>query len=304
MELRQLRYFVAVAEERHFGRAADRLRIAQPAISQQIKSFERSIGAKLFIRARSGVQLTEAGDALLDHARLVLELAGRAMEIPRLVTDGKVGTLKVGTDALNVYPVANDVIRAFHDRFPHIELQLFPDLGSRQLEAIERRKLDVAFVHAPFDQTKDFQYLALGRLEIRIALPEHHHLASLERIPLVALLDEPFVTMSRTVDPSLTAHIDQHLFGPDGHPMPVEVADATEGTRLHLVAEERGFTLILRPEATELRIPGVTYRSVADDIPDVEYGLVWVDTGTASFISSFVSVSADVIGSSAQDDPS
>ena len=88
MRLRQLEYFVAVAEERHFGRAAERLRVAQPGVSQQIKILERSLGAKLFIRGSDGVRLTEAGGALLDHARLVLELADRTSEIPRLVTNG------------------------------------------------------------------------------------------------------------------------------------------------------------------------------------------------------------------------
>ena len=129
MRLRQLEYFVAVAEEHHFGRAAERLRVAQPGVSQQIKLLERSLGAKLFIRGSDGVQLTEAGGALLDHARLVLELADRTSEIPRLVTNGKAGLLKVGTAAIHVHPVANRIIADFRERFPLVDLQLHPGLG-------------------------------------------------------------------------------------------------------------------------------------------------------------------------------
>src|SRR6186997_455470 len=132
MRLRQLEYFVAVAEERHFGRAAERLRVAQPGVSQQIKILERSLGAKLFIRGSDGVRLTEAGGALLDHARLVLELADRTSEIPRLVTNGKAGLLKVGTAAVHVHPVANRIIAEFRERFPLVDLELHPGLGVAQ----------------------------------------------------------------------------------------------------------------------------------------------------------------------------
>ncbi len=300
MRLRQLEYFVAVAEERHFGRAAERLRVAQPGVSQQIKILERSLGAKLFIRGSDGVQLTDAGGALLDHARLVLELADRTSEIPRLVTNGKAGLLKVGTAAIQVHPVANRIIADFRERFPLVDLELHPGLGAAQVDLLRRRALDATFVNAPLEDEEGLRYLPLGTLEIRVAVPEGHRLAALDRIPRAELLKERYITVPRAVDPSFIDRAHEEVFG-QGLPDTEEVADTTLETRLRMVADGEGFTLTTRPEEMDLPIAGVTYRRIAGRTPKVEYGLAWVDSAASSFVASFVEI-AERVATEARDE--
>jgi DNA-binding transcriptional LysR family regulator len=290
MRLRQLEYFVAVAEEHHFGRAAERLRVAQPGVSQQIKILERSLGAQLFIRGSDGVQLTEAGGALLDHARLVLELADRTREIPRLVMNGKSGLMKVGTAALHVHPAANQVIAAFREHFPLVDLELHPGFGPSQVDHLRRRMLDVAFVNAPLEDEEGQRYLALGTLEIRAVVPEGHPLAALDRIPRSELLKERYIGVPRAVDPALIDHTREEVFGQADIPDHVEVADTTLETRLRLVADGAGFTLTIRPEETDLAIPGV------------EYGLAWLDSAASSFVASFVEIAERVAAEARADE--
>jgi DNA-binding transcriptional LysR family regulator len=301
MRLRQLEYFVAVAEERHFGRAAERLRVAQPGVSQQIKLLERSLGAKLFIRGSDGVQLTEAGGALLDHARLVLELADRTSEIPRLVMNGKAGLLKVGTAAIQFHPLANQIIADFRERFPLVDLQLHPGLGTSQIDLLRKRALDAAFVNGPLENEEGLRYLLLGTLEIRVALPEDHRLAALDRIPRAELLKERYLTVPRAVDPSFIDRAHEEVFGQE-IPDTEEVTDTTLETRLHLVADGKGFTLTMRPEDMDLPIPGVAYRHIAGRTPKLEYGLVWVDSAASSFVASFVEIAERVAAEARADE--
>jgi DNA-binding transcriptional LysR family regulator len=295
MRLRQLEYFVAVAEEHHFGRAAERLRVAQPGVSQQIKILERSLGAQLFVRGSGGVELTEAGDALLDHARLVLELVERTGEIPRLVAAGKAGLLKVGTAAIHMLPVANQVIADFRERFPSVDVHLHPGFGSTQIDLLRRRMLDATFVSGPFDDAEGLRYLALGALEIRVALPETHPLAALDGPSPAELLKERFISLPRAVDPSFVDHARAQVFGEAEPPDSVEVADTTLETRLRMVAEGEGFTLTTRPEETDLPIPGVVYRHIARRTPTVDYGLAWLDSSASSFVTSLVETAERVL---------
>ena len=301
MRLRQLEYFVAVAEERHFGRAAERLRVAQPGVSQQIKILERSLGAQLFIRGSDGVRLTDAGGALLDHARLVLELADRTREIPRLVTNGKAGLLKVGTAAIHVHPVANRIIADFRERFPLVDLELHPGLGVAQVDLLRRRALDATFVNAPLEDEEGLRYLPLGALEIRVALPEDHRLAALDRIPRAELLKERYITVPRAVDPAFIDRAHEEVFG-EGLPDIEEVADTTLETRLRMVADGEGFTLTIRPEDMDLPIAGVAYRRIAGRTPKIEYGLAWVDSAASSFVSSFVEIAEHVAADARADE--
>lgn len=290
MRLRQLEYFVTVAEERHFGRAAERLRVAQPGISQQIKILERSLGAQLFIRGSGGVQLTEAGEALLDHARLVLELAERTQEIPGLVARGKAGRLKVGTAAMHVLPVANEVIGGFRDRFPLVELEIHPGFRPSQLDLLRRRVLDVSFVTAPFEVEAGLGSMALGALEIRVALPAGHPLAALDRIPRAELMKERYIGMPRAADPSFVDQVRGDIFGPGGPRNLVEVADITLETRLRMVADGEGITITIRPEETDLPNPGVVYRHIAGRTAAVEYGIAWSDSAASAFVAPFVEI--------------
>ena len=183
MELRQLRYFLAVAEERHFGRAAERLRIAQSGLSQQIKSLERAVGTQLFIRDRRRVELTPRANTSSKRPVSSSRARDRVEETLPFIDRGKGGLLKVGTSSAALHPLAGDLVDRFRERFPDVELHVVPGSGPQNLEALLRRDVDVAFVSFPFEPLDGLSLLPAGTLELVIALSERHRLASHERIP-------------------------------------------------------------------------------------------------------------------------
>jgi DNA-binding transcriptional LysR family regulator len=295
LELRHLRYFVAVAEELHFTRAAERLRIAQPGLSQQIKALERSVGVELFTRDRHGVELTEAGRALLGHARQVLELTERAVESARVAATTRMGPLKVGTSAIGITPVANDVLMEFRARFPNVDVEILPGFVPQAIERLTRRALDLAIVFVPFESPQGLRYLRLDSVELVVVLPEGHRLTALERVPRSELLKEPLLEGPRSANPLMTDHIHRVLFGEVAHPQLVEAADISETRRLLLVAEGRGIAVSASSTVLGLHIPRIVYRRMEEPEPVIECGVVWYETLTSPLAPSFIQVARDVV---------
>jgi DNA-binding transcriptional LysR family regulator len=294
LELRHLRYFVAVAEEKHFGRAAERLRIAQPGLSQQIKALERSLGTQLLVRDQRHVELTPAGETLLQHAHRLLALVDRAVESARLATHGITGVLRVGTPATGINPAARDLLETFRARFADVEVVLHPALGGHNVEALRKGTLDVAFVNAPFEAFDSLEYLRLGSAEVLIVLPASHPLAALERIPRAALLNEPFIMPPSAVDPTVVEHIYRMMFAEREHPNIVESPDDSVATRVLLVLQGKGITVTIFPSITELQIPGVVFRGVEDPAPYVEHGLAWVEAGGTEQVDALVQLAREL----------
>jgi DNA-binding transcriptional LysR family regulator len=295
MELRQLRYFVAVAEEQHFGHAAQRLHIAQSGLSQQIKSLERSLKTQLFLRDRRRVELTPAGEYLVEEARALLARARRVEETLPLVDQGKGGLLKIATSSAGLHPLAGDLIDRFRERFPEVELHVVPGSGPQNLAALRHQFVDLAFVSFPFEPIDGLSLLPTGTLEIMIALSEPHRLASNERIPRQELLTEPFLTLPRTFNPTLMDHIHRSLFGDRKHPSLVEVPDLSEITRLARLAHSEQLIGLGLPAEADLRIPGLVHRRVEDPVPVVEYGLVWLDQYASPFATRFIESVRDAL---------
>ena len=147
MELRHLRYFVAVGEEQHYGRAAQRLRVAQPALSRQIQDLEEEIGFKLFDRLPRGVKMSDAGKLFLEDARRILQEVNEATMRAGRVARGQSGTLRVGfTENASWHGVVPDSFRQFRERQPDAELQLNPLTSLEQIEAVRSGRLDAGFV--------------------------------------------------------------------------------------------------------------------------------------------------------------
>lgn len=295
MELRQLRYFLAVAEERHFGRAAEHLRIAQSGLSQQIKTLERSLGVQLFVRDRRRVELTPEGEYLVEEARSLLSRASRVEETLPLIGRGKGGVLKVATSSAGLHPLAGDLVDGFRERFPEVELHVVPGSGPQNLEALQRRHVDVAFVSFPFEPLDGLTLLPAGTLELVIALSERHRLASHERIPRRELLAEPFLTWPRTFNPPLMDHIHRSLFGDLEHPSLIEAPDLTQATRLtRLTRSDRLIGLGLQADA-DLEIPGLAYRRVEDPVLVVDYGLAWLNEHESPFAAGFIDMAREAV---------
>jgi DNA-binding transcriptional LysR family regulator len=303
VELRHFRYFVAVAEELHFGRAAARLHIAQSGLSQQIARLERTIGAKLFTRDRSrGVQLTEPGHAFLDQARLTVELAERAVASARLAERGKTRILRVGTTILGMPPMAGRLLEVFGDRFPDVEVELHPRLTSELIDGICTFALDVAIVVFPFKSVDPPpRYQRLGGYELLAAVPEGHRLAEFERIPRSELLTETFIEGPRNINPPLFDHIHRILFGELEPPLRLEVADIEEARRLEHVAAGKGIGITGTPPGVDRQAPpGVVFRPLDEDTPRLGYGIAWSATQTSPLLESFLEVAREVAGSESE----
>lgn len=192
MELRHLRYFVTVAEELHFSRAAARLYLTVPSLSQQIKALEREVGALLFERDRRHVELTDAGKLLVQHARSLLEAADRAMEELRAYACGITGRLRVGLFVSNAAELTMPILERFRQAHPNVDLSFVPLDFAGQLNALLDGRVDVAFVRPPFDD--DRLGLLTVAVEPRVALVSaRSELADAEHLSVEELADKPFI---------------------------------------------------------------------------------------------------------------
>ena len=164
MELRHLRYFIAVAEERHITRAAQRLNMQQPPLSQQIRALETELGVALFIRGARGVELTVAGRTLLDEAYAILNAVGSATTRTRQAASGQRGRLSVGfTTSAALHPLVPSIIHAFREDYPQVELDLHENAAADLTEAVMRRDLHVALLRVPVAQPPGLEFLELLR---------------------------------------------------------------------------------------------------------------------------------------------
>jgi len=274
MELRHLRYFVAVAEELNFGRAAERLRIAQPPLSRQIRDLEREVGAALFERVPRGVELTPAGRAFLPEARLTLAQAERAQRSAQRAAQGETGRLRVGfVEAATHSGILPDVLSFFRAHLPSVGLSLFELDPLRQAEAFQDGRIDVGILHSPpLDAARWLRVEPIYAEPVILALPKTHALAGRSRIALASLADESFVSVPRIVAPEMYDDMVASCRRAGFSPRIVQEA-AGWHTLASLVSAGVGVGVVPRSIA-EFQQPGVVYRGVR--ALDVEMTLVAV----------------------------
>jgi DNA-binding transcriptional LysR family regulator len=200
MDLRHLRYFVALAEELHFGRAALRLSITQPPLSFAIRALEQDIGAQLFVRDNKRVSLTDAGRVYLLEARSILDRMDHANETARSIALGKLGRIEIGFTGSMVYREVPDLISRFQARHPKIDVALREMASVEQVEAVLHGQLHAAFVNLPFIP-EGLQGLALRKDVFVCCLPEDHALAEKPEIDLIELAGDPFIMFMRDISP-------------------------------------------------------------------------------------------------------
>ncbi|HEX8355165.1 MAG TPA: LysR substrate-binding domain-containing protein [Pyrinomonadaceae bacterium] len=202
IELRHLRYFAAVAEELHFGRAAERLGIAQPPLSQQIKSMETLIGHPLFER-KPQVRLTPAGEALLEVARRTLAQVEEGLDLTRRAARGEAGKLTIGFAASILTTALPEILRTYRERYPGVELRLRELSSAAQAAALSGGSIDVGFAREVVGHGGDIICEPVLREEFVAVIPPGHRLAAGRRMSLDALAGEPFVHFPRAVAPAL-----------------------------------------------------------------------------------------------------
>jgi DNA-binding transcriptional LysR family regulator len=275
MELRHLRYFVAVAEELHFGRAAERLRIAQPPLSRQIRDLEREIGTPLFERVPRGVELTSAGRAFLPEARLTLAQAERAQRSAQRAARGETGRLRVGfVEAATHSGILPDVLSFFRAHLPSVGLSLFELDALRQAEAFQDGRIDIGLLHSPpLDAARWLRVEPIYREPVILALPKVHSLASRARLTLGALAEESFVSFPRVAAPEMYDDILARCRAAGFSQRIVQEA-AGWHTLASLVSAGVGIGFVPRSIA-EFQQAGVVYRSVRGLDVEMSLAAVW-----------------------------
>ena len=242
MDLRQLRYFVAVAEELHYGHAAQRLRIAQPALSRQIQALEKDLLVQLLFRNRRRVQITPAGQVFLDRARQILARADEAVLAAQRAGGGVSGTLNLGFVGSATYDVLPGVLREFLQAAPHVDLTLSEMTVHAQIEALSEKRIDIGLLRLPA-KTEGLVFRTIAREPLYVALPSSHRLAHLPAVPMSALSAEPFVLYPDHPRPSWTEFIiglcEQAGFRPVVVQRTVEIQ-----TTLSLVAAGIGLSIV------------------------------------------------------------
>ena len=288
MELRHLRYFVAVGEEQHFGRASLRLRVAQPALSRQIQDLEKEVGFKLFERLPRGVKLSGAGSLFLEDARRILQEIGESAARAARVARGQSGTLRIGfTENASWRGVVPDSFRRFREQLPDAELLLRPASSLEQLEALRAGRLDAGFLNFMQSADPDFEQLVVASTDIELAAPKKHRLTRLTKLRLRDLKDAPFVWFPRWASPALYDNLMRECYR-GGLKSPRIVQEGlNEATILSLVSTGLGVGWVLG--TARWRCPStVAILRVVDLKISLPLVLAWRRDNSSPLLANFV----------------
>lgn len=278
MELRHLRYFIAVAEEKHMTRAAERLGIQQPPLSMQIRALEQELDAQLFRRQPRGVELTDAGLAFLDRARAIMDQVDRAVATTRRTARGEEGRVVVGfTSSAPFHPFVPRVLRAFREAAPLVSLVLEESGSSELVQGLHNEDIDAAFIRSPVADVVGLTVRPLLEEKMLVALPTGHIFArrsSFSRsvlLPLAELAKETFVLYKRPGGPGLYDTIIAACKSAGFSPRVGQEAPRIIST-LNLVAAGIGVSIV--PASLQrLQMDGIVYRKL-EDMPQLTAPLI------------------------------
>lgn len=299
MKLRQLRYFVTVAEELHFGRAADRLAISQSPLSQQIIALERELGVQLFVRTRRSVALTAVGAQWLTQVRRVLADAEELPATARRLSRGEIGSLSLAFVSTADYGILPDLLRTYRTTHPQVQVQLREATSDVQIEALLDQEIDAGLVIPPRGGKfpASLAYTPLVSERLILALPKSWAADGSvprrsEKLALRTLADAPLIIFPRRSAPALYDMIIDCYAAQGAMPRITQEAIQMQ-TIVSLVSAGLGVALV--PESIRnLRRTGVDYRELTNPVPQVETGLLWRRQGTSSALKGFVKAAREL----------
>jgi DNA-binding transcriptional LysR family regulator len=288
MDLKQMHYFLTLAEERNFTRAAARLHMAQPPLTRQIRALEQTLDTTLFLRTPKGVELTEAGTALLEEVPNLLALAQRARDRTLLAGQGRTGRLDVGIFGSGIFDVIPRMLARFHAERPEVRIVLHNHTKAEQIEALRERRIAIGF-NRLVPPESDLVVETVLRERLVVALPEQHPLAARRKLTLPLLCDQPMILYPNQPVPGLAQRVMQ-AFAQEGVPLRVEqeVEDVLTGIALVV----GGFGLCITTESsTNLRLPGVAYRPLdCEHLRDIELACLYRKGDPSPVLAAFLEV--------------
>jgi len=292
MELRHLRYFIAVAEELHFGRAAKRLGMSQPPLSQQIKLLEEEIGVTLLTRTKRQVVLTPAGEVFLGEAKKSIAQAGQAVQAARRAARGEIGQLSVGFVSSAVYGNVPSIFSLMRSRYPGVSLLLQDLTSEEQVEALKTGRIDVGIIRPPVVDAEALKMQVIWQEALMIALPADNPLALREEIALEELAEESFIQIPRHVAPGFYDQCIRICARAGFSPKIVQEARTTP-TIVSLVAGGMGVS-ILPSSLRSLQRAGVVYRPLKSPAPTSDMAVIWRPADTSPTLNAFLEIIREV----------
>lgn len=296
MELRHLRYFVAVAEELSFSRAAERLYLSQPALSQQIHKLEVELGVELFYRTGRRVELTEAGQALLEGARGTLVQIEQIVRTVREAGGAESSRLRVSFPEYANHTLAADILETFRKRYPDVELEehemFLLQQTPRQINGLRNGTLDVGFLLLPDDDDALALERVLG-IELVAALPEDHPLAAEEVVPMRELAGERLILFSREFHPNSYDYIVDCCREAGFKPNVLQRNEPqlySGATTYRMVASGAGIGVVARPMVSTFRPGGVAFRPLREPTPVLDLAAAWRRDNPSPNLRAFVEV--------------
>ena len=286
MELRQLRYFTAVAEELHFGRAAKRMNISQPPLSMQIRNLEDELGTRLFNRTSRQVELTTAGEAFLVQVQQILADLDGAVESARQAGQGNIGRLAMGFIGPAMDAFLPEIIRGFQSRYPGITLGLTESGTSRQIEDLYAGRIQVGFVRLYRHKPDGLSAQVLRQEPYVLAVPGDHPLAGQNKVALSQLKNEPFIMYPRSVQPQLYDSM-MACFKDSGFTPKIVQEAKTKHTTIALVAAGLGVAVVPSSSKVFCR-KGVFFLDLDASLPHIEISMLWRQTDKNPVLGRFV----------------
>ena len=287
MNLRQLRYFLAVADELHFGRAADSLHMAQPPLSAQIKQLEADLGVLLFERTKRRVRLTTAGEVLKLEAQQVLDRLELARQKTQQAGRGETGKIAISFVSSAMYSILPDWLKQFRQQYPNVKLILQEATGVEQVEGLLSHRFDVGFVRSSIGHD-GINAQMVWQEPLIVALPEDHALSAGKKVSIADLANEGFILILRPMATQMHDKIIKFCVQAGFNPKVVQTAEQLQ-TVLGLVSAQIGVA-ILPAAAQKLQREGVCYRRFAEPAPTVELMMIWRKEAPFAALENFLSI--------------
>lgn len=281
MELRHIRYFLVLAEELNFTRAAERLHIAQPPLSRQIQELESEIGSRLFYRTKRHVELTNAGKVFLNRAYQILDQVEQACISTRLSSTGQEGDLRIGFSG-----IVHDIIptlQKYRERYPQVGIILQQMSSTAQIEALNEKRIDIGLVTTPF-KSNIIEAQPFKKVRFMIALPERHPLSSKEAIYIRDLADETFIITPKSVGP-LYYEMFMSVFQYVNFMPKITIQAHDLHTVIALVAGGMGVSLA---PLLDIPVSGIIKRNVEDINLAIPTSLVWRKDIRSELLDTFL----------------